>query len=251
MNKQEDLLRNRLIELSKVSYQRGIVTYSDFLNLNELDYLQRMPKNEWFSLYELNGGYEFSERQMVAFTPDAFYCETIYPIVTLQIQPKSMKFSEKLTHRDYLGSILGLGIERNKIGDILPMKDYTIVFVHECISDYIIQTLGKVRNTYVSVTAADNLDITFTPEFVEVKGTVASIRLDSILALVMKESRSKLINLIEGGKVYVNGKLITTNAYKLQEQDLISVRGYGKFQFEHIISKTKKDRLYINIKKFV
>lgn len=251
MDKQEDLLRNRLIELSKVSYQRGIVTYSDFLNLNELDYLQRIPKNDWFTLYELNGGYEFSERQMVAFTPDAFYCETNYPIVTLQIQAKSVKFSEKLTHRDYLGSILGLGIERSKIGDILPMKDYTIVFAHECISDYIIQTLSKVRNTYVSVTAVDNLDITFTPEFIEVKGTVASIRLDSVLALVMKESRSKLINLIEGGKVYVNGKLITTNAYKLQEQDLISVRGYGKVQFDYIISKTKKDRLYINIKKFI
>ncbi len=251
MDKQDDLLRNRLIELSKISYQRNIVTYSDFLNLNEQDFLHRIPKNQWYSLYESHGGYELSERQMISFTPDALYCETKYPIIPIKITAKSVKFSEKLSHRDYLGSILGLGIERSKIGDILPMKDYTIVFVHECISDYIIQSLTKVRNTFVVTEIMEDADITYTPEFVEIKGTVASIRLDSVLALVMKESRSKLIHLIEGGKVYINGKLITTNAYRLQENDLISVRGYGKFQYEQLISKTKKDRMYISIKKFI
>lgn len=251
MDKQEELLRNRLIELSRISYERNIITYSDFLNLSELDLLQCISHNDWYSLYEKCGGYEFSERQMIAFTPDAFYCELNYPIHILQIKPKAIKFSEKLTHRDYLGSILGLGIERCKVGDILPMKDFTVIFVHHCISDYIINNLTKVRNTFVHAEQIDYMPADFKPEYVDIKGTVASIRLDSVLALVMKESRSKLIHLIEGGKVYVNGKIITTNAYKLQENDIISVRGYGKFQYEQLLSKTKKDRMYINIKKFV
>lgn len=251
MDKQEEILRNRLIELSKVSYERGIITYSDFLTLNELDFLHRISKQEWYSPYELNGGYECSERQMISFSPDALYYENIYPITILKVNPKAAKYAEKLTHRDYLGSILGLGIERSKIGDILVLKEHTIVFTHECISEYIIQNLTKVRNTFVQVQILEDTNITFKPEFIDVKGTVASIRLDSVLALVLKESRSKLIHLIEGGKVYVNGKLITTNAYKLQEQDLISVRGYGKYQFDTLLSKTKKDRFYINIKKFV
>ncbi len=188
---------------------------------------------------------------MISFIPDALYYENIYQIITLKIAPKSIKFAEKLTHRDYLGSLLGLGIERSKIGDILLFDKYTVVFVHEQISGYILQHFTKVRNTFVEVSIMEDEDITFKPEFIDVKGTVASIRLDSILALVLKESRSKLIRLIEGGKVFVNGKLITTNGYKLQEGDLISVRGFGKFQYDQLLSTTKKERLYINIKKFV
>ncbi|MFI3207701.1 MAG: YlmH/Sll1252 family protein [Eubacteriales bacterium] len=250
MNKDEELLRNRLIELSKISYERGIITYSNFLNLSEQDCLQRISKRELFSTYDRFGGYELAERQMIAFLPDALYYENFYPLTTLKIEPKAIKYSEKLTHRDYLGSILGLGIERNKIGDILLFEDCTIVFVHETISNYILDSLTKIRNTFVTVRIIQDSEITFSPAYVDIKGTVASIRLDSILALVLKESRSRLIRLIEGGKVYVNGKLITTNAYKLQEQDIISVRGHGKFQFDRLISTTKKDRLYINIKKY-
>ncbi len=251
MNKEEELFRKRFIELSKVSYERGIITYSNFLNLNEFDYLQRISYKELFTNYDHFGGYEFSERQMISFIPDALYYENIYPIITLKIAPKAIKFAEKLTHRDYLGSLLGLGIERSKIGDILLFDKYTVVFVHEQISGYILQHFTKVRNTFVEVSIMEDEDITFKPEFIDVKGTVASIRLDSILALVLKESRSKLIRLIEGGKVFVNGKLITTNGYKLQEGDLISVRGFGKFQYDQLLSTTKKERLYINIKKFV
>lgn len=251
MNKQEELLKNRWIELSRISYERGIYTYFDFLNLSEQDILHTIPKKEWYVPYELFGGYEFAERQMISFIPDAFSCENNYPLVTLKISPKAIKYADKLTHRDYLGSILGLGIDRCKIGDILPEVEGTIVFVHECIADFIIQNLTKVKNTTVDVSVIYDASIQFEPKFIEVKGTVASIRLDSVLSLVLKESRSKLIHLIEGGKVYVNGKLITTNAYKLQEQDLISVRGCGKFQYDQLLSKTKKDRFYINVKKFI
>lgn len=251
MVKEKEILKNRLIELSRISYERGIVTYSDFLNLDEQDFLKSIPYKDWYSLYELNGGYDLAERQMIAFTPDALCYEYYYPMDILKIVPKSIKFSEKLTHRDYLGSVLGLGIERYKIGDILPMTDYTLVFAHQCISEYILSHLTKVKNTFVEITIVEDNSITFKPEYIDIKGTVASIRLDSVLALVLKESRSKLIHLIEGGKVYVNGRLITTNAYKLQENDLISVRGHGKFQYDKLITTTKKDRMYINIKKFI
>lgn len=251
MNKEDELLKNRFIELSKVAYDRGIITYTNFLNLSEQDSLYKIAKKDLFSTYTVFGGYEFSERQMISFLPDALYYENFYPIITLKVKPKAVKFAESLTHRDYLGSLLGLGIERNKIGDILVLKDFTIVFVHECIGEYILQYFTKVRNTFVEVSLMDNGEIIYKPEFVEVKGTVASIRLDSVLALVLKESRSKLIRLIEGGKVYINGKLITTNAYKLQDDDMISVRGFGKFQFDGILSVTKKERLYIQLKKFV
>ena len=106
------MLQKRLIELSKIAYQRDIVTYSDFLNLNELNILHTTPKQEWFSSYETYGGYEFSERQMVAFLPDALCCDKKYPICALKIEPLQKKFAESLSHRDYLGAILNLGIDR-------------------------------------------------------------------------------------------------------------------------------------------
>lgn len=251
MDKQEEILRNRLIELSKISYERNIITYSDFLNLNELNLLQCIPKNELYSRYELFGGYRYAERQMVAFIPDALCYENIYPISAISVTPRTVKYADKLTHRDFLGSILGLGIERCKVGDILVQDKEAIVFVHKSMESFIMEHFIMVKHTSIMVALAENSDDDFTPEYEEIKGTVSSIRLDSIIALVLRESRSKIIRLIEGGKVFVNGKLITTNAYKLQESDLISIRGFGKFQYISILSKTKKDRFYISLNKFI
>ncbi|MFI3172116.1 MAG: YlmH/Sll1252 family protein [Eubacteriales bacterium] len=251
MNKQDDLLKNRLIELSRIAYEREISTFTDYLNLSEIDTLVCIPKNELYSKYELYGGYEYAERQMISFVPDALCYENIYPISALKVEVKALKYSEELTHRDYLGSLLGLGLDRSKIGDILILDTHTVIFVHECIANYVIEHFNKVKHTYILTSKLESCDLQFKPKFQEIKGTVASIRLDSILSLIMKESRSKLIKLIEGGKVYVNGRLITTNAYKLSEQDLISVRGHGKYQYDSLISTTKKDRLLVTVKKFI
>ena len=251
MDKQTELLQKRLIDLSHYAQYRNTITYSDFLNLNEIHIFHQIPQSNLITSSALFGGYEYSERQMISFIPDALYYENNYPIMNLRIMPKMKKFSEKLSHRDYLGSILGLGIERSKIGDILVEEDYAIVFVHETMGDYIINHLTTVKNTVVEVVNTPELIEKYEPNFQEVSGTVSSIRLDSVLALVLPESRSKLIRYIESGKIYVNGKLITTNAYKLHEGDLISIRGVGRCQFVGIRNKTKKDRFFITIKKFI
>ena len=119
MNKEETLLQKRLLELSRTAYMRGIVTFSDFLNLNELNILHTTPKNLLQSPYETSGGYGLAERQMVAFLPDALYYAFQYPFRILEIQPLNRRFSEELGHRDYLGAVMNLGIERCKLGDIM------------------------------------------------------------------------------------------------------------------------------------
>ena len=119
MNKEEQMLQKRLIELSELSYRRDIVTFSDFLNLNELNILHTTPRDMLSSRYETFGGYEPAERQMAAFLPDALYYEYRYPISVIRITPANRKFAEDLTHRDFLGGILHLGIERSCLGDLL------------------------------------------------------------------------------------------------------------------------------------
>ena len=251
MQKEELMLQKRLIELSRLSYQRGIVTYSDFLNLNELNILHTMPKTELYTTYKVFGGYDFSERQMVAFLPDAFCYEYFYPISVLKIRPLQKKFSEALSHRDYLGAVLNLGIERSKIGDILVQEDSAILFVHQSLEQFIQDELKRIRHTSVMAEPENFEKFSYTPQIEEKKGTVSSLRLDSLLALAFSSSRSKLSGLIEGAKVFVNGKLITSNGYQVKEGDLISVRGLGKFRFEEAGKITKKNRISVTIQKYV
>ena len=251
MQKEELLLQKRLIELSNTAYQRGIVTYSDFLNLNELNILHTIPKNELSSQFETFGGYRDSERQMVSFLPDAFYYANVYPITILKIEPLQKKFSESLSHRDYLGAILNLGIERCKIGDILIMDDCAYLFVQSKMADFIMHDLTRIRHTCVKISLVEEQDFSYTPNLEEIKGSVASVRLDSLLSLVFSASRSKLVTLIESGKVFVNGKLITTNSYHLKEGDIVSVRGMGRFKYNETLSQTKKGRYYVSLSKYI
>lgn len=251
MNKEELMLQKRLIELSNTAYRRDIVTFSDFLNLNELNILHSTQKNLFPAHYELFGGYAYAERQMVAFLPDALCYKHEYPIKVLKITPLHSKFAEQLSHRDYLGAILNLGIERCKIGDILVGEKECFLFTAEKIAAYIQESLTRIRHTSVIVEPVERESFSYKPRLEELKGTVASVRLDSVLSVAFPLSRSKLVALIEGGRVFVNGKLITTNSYHLREQDIISVRGMGRIMYGHILSETKKGRYYISVYKYI
>ena len=251
MNKDEILFRKRLIELSDQAYRRDIVVFSDFLNLNELNILHTTPKDMFSSRYETFGGYDLSERQMVAFLPDALYYDYEYPMQIIEIKPLNAKFSEDLSHRDYLGSLMNLGIERSKMGDILLMDDRAILFVREEISSYIAENLTKIRHTMIQTTIMDTTDISYEPKFELIKGNVASVRLDTVLTTAYPMSRSKMTAYIEAGKVFVNGKLMTSNGYHLKEHDIISIRGLGRIQYEEVLGSTKKGRYMISVKKFI
>ena len=258
MEKDETLFRKRMIELSNLAYNRGVVFYTDFLNLNELNILHTTPKDLLPVSYMTFGGYEFSERQIAAFVPDAFsmYREKNelyeeFPISIIKIAPVREKFSDDLTHRDYLGALINLGIDRAVLGDIVVDQKEAYVFVKENMADYIVDELGRVKHTTVITEKVDNADFSYEPEIEIIKGNVASVRLDSLIALVYKTSRSKIVPLIENAKVFVNGKLITSNGYKLREEDIISVRGLGRFRYKEVNAETRKGRLFVTVHKYV
>jgi len=251
MNKEEILFRKRLIELSNQAYTRDIVTFSDFLNLNELNILHTTPKDMFSSRYETYGGYESSERQMVSFLPDALYYEYNYPMQVVEITPLNKKFAEELSHRDYLGSLMNLGIERSKIGDILLQDGKALVFVRDEICSYIAENLVRIRHTNVTTKLLEPSEIQYEPRFETIKGNVASIRLDSVLSVAFPMSRSKMTAFIEAGRVFVNGKLITSNGYHLKENDIISVRGLGRIRYMEVLSETRKGRYMISVNKYI
>lgn len=258
MQKEEQLLEKHFIDLSRQAYHRNIITYSDFLNLNEQNILHSIPKDRLYTGVIVFGGYDFAERQMAAFIPDALSLRDIKDleifrseISVLHISPLNKKYSEALSHRDYLGAILNLGIERGMIGDILITDSEAIVFVKMQMQEFLTENITRIRHTSVLATIDELTDFHYSPRYEEIKGTVASVRLDSLLSVAFSSSRSKLSGLIEGGKVFVNGRLITSNAYQVKEHDIISVRGMGKFEFIETLAFTKKKRIYVLIHKYV
>lgn len=248
----DEQFKKRILELGKTAYQRSIVTFSDFLDLNEQNMVHSLSiKNEGFTM-KFFGGYDMSERQMIAFLSDALSYEWEYPIRCLHIQPKSLKFSDKLTHRDYLGALLNLGVLRSKIGDIIVNEDNSAyVFCEERIADFFIKEVCKVKHTVVTVTEVFEAGNHISHKEELITGTVASIRLDSIIALAFGHSRSGMIAYIETGKVFVNGKIITSNGYTLKTNDVISVRGKGKFRFGGVQNTTRKGRSAVEIYRYI
>lgn len=237
--------------MARTAYQRGIVVFSDFLNLNELNIFQSLRGEFSYLETETFGGYELAERQIAVFRPEApvFYAD--YPVKCLKITPLNAKFAEDLNHRDYLGAVLNLGIDRACLGDILMEEDAAYLFCLERMADFIRDNLTRIRHTSVYVEQVEAENFHYEPKYKEVSGTVASVRLDKLLALAFNASRSSLTGLIEGGKVFVNGKLVTSNGYEPKEGDLISVRGMGRFRFRGTGGQSKKGREYVILWRYI
>lgn len=246
----ELLLKKRFIDLSRSANRKNIVTFSNFLNLNELNLFHQV-KADMETACQLSGGYENAERQMIAFIPDALYYDWDFPIVCLHFTPAYPKYAEELTHRDVLGALMNLGIERAKIGDIrLDPTDY-YVFASESISDYILDSLAQIRHTIIRGEVADTASLHIEQKYSILEGVIASDRLDNVIAFITKRSRSQSVLLIQSQKVFVNERIVSSNAYDCKSGDVISIRGFGKFIYEGSSGETRKGRTKITVKKYI
>lgn len=250
MDKDEFLLK-RIRELANLSYQRDIVTFTDFLNLNEQNMLASLKLHQMGVEVKLFGGYEHAERQIAAFFPESLGFSWDYPIDCLKIEPKALRFSEELGHRDYLGALLNLGVDRSVVGDILIKDKEAWFFCLHKMSDFFIENFIRVKHTTVLVSRVEQAEEIPEPEFEMINGTCASVRLDALIGLAFQASRSSMVSFIESGLVFVNGKLITSNGYEPKEGDIISVRGKGRFIYDGVSRQTKKGRLGVRIRKYV
>lgn len=247
MTKEEEIFKKRLKELANIAYHRNICTYSDFLNLNELNLLCSNLKEISFINHALWGGYKEAERRVVCFYEDDSFPNIDYPVSCLFISPLNQKFSDKLTHRDYLGAVLNLGLDRSKIGDIVVKENGAYLFCHREIKEFLASELTRIKHTSVKVRDACNEDVSVSLNKKEVIGTVTSVRLDALLSTAFHSSRSSLTEFIGGGRVFVNGRQIISNSYVPKEGDIISVRGLGRFQYLEGSTQTKKNRYKVTL----
>ncbi|MGN1187529.1 MAG: RNA-binding protein [Lachnospiraceae bacterium] len=249
-NKEEQILAGRLSDLANTCYNRNIPVFSAYLNLNEQNILHEVQKSFPPISIKTEGGYFLSERRIAVFLPDAeWQCDL--PIKLLKISPADKRFLNTLTHRDYLGALMNLGIERSLLGDIVISDNSAYVFCLDRIASFIIDNLTKVRNDFVRCDICDELPYDFEPSYKEITGSVASLRLDAVISLAFNESRSHSTGYIENALVFVNGRLITTNAYNLKDGDIVSVRGHGRFRYMYTKSETKKGRYMVVLNLYI
>ena len=247
MTKEEQMFLKHIEDLSDRSYYQNRPCFTDFLDMNQQSLIHNYYKG--FIRPILYGGYDFSERQIACFSESNEFYE--FPVCWLKISPISKKFSELLTHRDYLGSILGLGLERSCIGDIIIDDTSAYVLCLERVKTLIINELNQVRHINVIVTESELSNTLRCPKFEIIKGSVNSIRLDAVISLAFRLSRSQSCTLIESGQVYINGRLNTSNGAALKDNDRISVRHKGKFIFVDSQNKSKKNKCIVEIHKYV
>ncbi len=257
--KDELIFVRHIEELAKSAYYKGINVYSDYLDLAGLGLFHRMKKDEFPVPYSLYGGFLGAERVKVGFhgsmegsgeiPPDDFRND--YPIRMVQIRPSNIKFAENLTHRDYLGAILNLGIARDKTGDILFAEDAVYLSCDPVIADFLCENLTRVRHTAVRAALSDQRGALPARATLTLHANVASPRLDAVVGAAFQASRSSMSGLICGGKVFVNGRETMQGSYMLKTGDVVSVRGYGKFRYAGQGSMTKKGRLNITLEKYV
>ncbi len=245
---EERLLFAKVLDQAALSCKRHCAVFTDFLDMAKsgkfLEKLQHTPDLQVIAF----GGMEDAERRMLGFAPDYMtLTKEDFPICVLSIT-KHPKFGQSdLSHRDYLGSILGLGIDRGKIGDIMVGATETICWVQEDIADYIVYQLKKVSHTPVQVKRTVLADITVEKKVEVRRLTVPSLRLDAVAGAALHLSRGKIQALIAAEKASVNWSVATNASCCIKEGDMISVRGYGRFRILAIGGRSKKDRIGLEV----
>lgn len=260
-DKDESICKKKLLDTARIAYERGITVTSDFLGLAEQTIFHELRHDFPPIGFTIYGGCDYAERFCVRFdgssTGTSFkelelssLTKELYPISCLCVTPLGSKFKEELTHRDYLGALLALGINRCKIGDIFLQEKAVYVFCMTHMAEFICNEWRQVKHTFIHCEIISNNFEGLAPTFKEIISTVPSLRLDALIAAAFQTSRSSLISSIEGGKVFVNGKMILKPGYEMKEKDQITVRGKGRFFLDEIRHLTKKGRTAIVIKKY-
>ncbi len=245
MDGQDRSVLRRFEDLALQADRRGVVVFSDFLTLYERRLLQAHGGFAGVQAV-LYGGYKEAERQVAAFVPDALSYEWEFPVACLSFVPSAPRFAETLTHRDMLGALMNLGIERRVLGDIVfPSKNQACVFCLEKIADFLLSSVTLVRHTAVTGTLLRPEELSYRPSFRDAEGVIASNRLDAFVAEACRLPRSKTAAYILGDNVSINGKVCSDHSAALSDGDILSLRGYGKLEFLECGGRTKKDRVKI------
>lgn len=220
-------------------------SFLGFLSVEEAAFVKNFLDNR-NAKYQLYGGEHNAQRVMLCCLPE--WSDNVYfPITAVTF---SYRTADELRHRDFLGSLMGLGLKRETIGDILIEKGRAVVFLKDDIADFVIQNLTKVGRTGVTAKLGYTQPLPETDNLKDNTVTVASCRLDCVVSACASCSRNTANELIENGFVSVNSVICQKPTKLIVNGDVLSVRKKGKFQIISTDNRTKKDRIILNYKSY-
>ncbi|MBR1723486.1 MAG: DbpA RNA binding domain-containing protein [Ruminococcus sp.] len=233
------------IYAAREKYRTG---YTFFLTERQAELARKAAASECFERCLLFGGYDGAERLMLGAFSEYDEPETSsFPIAALTFR---FRREDKLTHRDILGALMGLDIARETVGDISVGESCAVVFLTETVAEQALMGISKIGRAGVKVERGFDPAEIPAREYQLISGTVSSPRLDSVIALAVRCSRSHAAALVEGGKVILRGQEVTSCSVQVSEGDVFTVRGQGKFRLGTKGRMTKKDRTFIEIYKY-
>ena len=245
----DNFFLDHMQDLSDRAEQKNIYTFSDFLSVDELSALL-LHRHE-FTFFEVYGGIPGTERNVVRFgDPAQIGYAQDFPVVCLMASPLNAKFADQLTHRDVLGSVMNLGLQRAQIGDIIIRDENVYLFCISRIYAFICENLKRIRHTDVAVSVCADLPEGALYETEDLRFTVSSLRFDCIGGAALHLSRSKMQLLFQEKKVFLNGAECTKPDAVLCEGDVFSVRGFGKFRFKTESGVSKKGKRIVIVEKY-
>ncbi|MDR1002166.1 MAG: hypothetical protein LBL82_02705 [Oscillospiraceae bacterium] len=250
---EEKLFLKKTEDMLRLSEKRNKAQCSVFLTEAQVQLSLPMLKSARETEYSFSGGYDGAERVVLRVAPkdggtSYFSDEEEYGIETLTISWKSM---DSLTHRDFLGTLMSLGIKRECVGDILTENKRCVIFVKKEIASYLKAELRKVAGCSVSVSEGADTPLPAAGKFEEISGTLASDRLDCVVKALISSGRENAAELIKAGLVTLRFKEQTSVSASVCEGDKISIRGHGKFIVDKIGPQSKKGRLFFAARKYI
>lgn len=257
--KEEQILLSKILDKLEESKKKNKITNTDFLNEYEQVLAEELLQKIKFEKYILYGGYEKAERKVIIFYPEKLEFignnkEKIYnnilEIIKIKL-PNELK--GVYSHKNYLGMIMKLGIKREKIGDIQVREIGADIIILPEIARFLkinLQELTRLRKALVENDSIDNLEIAET-KTETYKIIVSSLRLDLIVSELIRKSRKDAKEFIINERVFINHKNEIKLTKEVKEEDLITIRGKGRFKILKILGTTQKGKIILEIEKYV
>lgn len=230
--------------------ERDVPAHTAFLSPAEQESVKRLLKLCGHPRHTFLGGYAEAERRVCVFLPDwQEEDDAVPPFAALRCRWQS---GEKLSHRDFLGGLMGQGIEREKLGDLLVNEGFCDLLVMEELKGYLLQSFDCAGRARLRVEELE-LDALCPPpkQVKEIRDTVSSLRLDAVLSTGFSLSRGKAAELVSAGRVEVNHTLCQKSDRTVSEGDVFTCRGLGKCVLTQVGGQSKKGRTMIVMERFL
>lgn len=258
-NEEDKLLVSKMIDKIEFTSKRNSVEHMDFLDMRQRQLLEKVLKEIKYVDYIAFGGYKMAERTTIITYPEKleeiflenrFDYNSVFGVIRI-VLPNELK--GMYAHRNYLSGIIKIGIKREKVGDIITRFDGADIVVLKDAEKYVLDGLKELtRFSKAEFTTVKLSELQVEePKKEKISIIIPSMRIDSIVSEIIRTSRAKATEIIKEEKVFINHELIVKGSKEVKINDLITVRGRGRFKIGKILNSTKKGNLVIEVEKFV